>query len=283
VCPRLHRWPWTTVGLLAAAPALHFALGYVQASMIGLACVTTGYLALRAGRPFLAGIAIGTLVYKPPLGLAFAAVFVCAREWRIVAGAALGAATQIAVGAAYWGPGILRDYLAALTRLPNVATAMEPNRYHMHSWRAFFDLLGLPGGLSFAAYLVASLVTLVVAFRCWRIANGPCGRGADGLAQAYSAVVVATLLVDPHLFAYDLVLLVAVLMVLSDCTLAAVERRHLWPLLYLCYFAPLFALMADLARVQGSVLVMALVVGALLAMLHQPAPSETNQRASTLQ
>ena len=82
---------------------------------------------------------------------------------------------------------------------------------------------------------------------------------------------------------HDLVLLVAVLMVLTDCTLAPVERRRLWPLLYLCYFAPLFALMADLARVQGSVLLMALIVGALLTMLHQAAPSETNRSASTLQ
>jgi glycosyl transferase family 87 len=282
VCRRLHPWPWTTAGLLAAAPVLHFTLGYVQASMIGLACVTAGYLALRAGRPFIAGLAIGMLAYKPPLGLAFAFVFVCAREWRIVGGAALAAAMQIGVGLAYWGPAILRHYLRALTRLSAVANAMEPNRYHMHSWRAFFDLLGLPAGLSYLAYLAASLATAIVALRCWRAVDAGRGLRDERLALAYSALLVASVLIDPHLFAYDLVLLIPVLMVLADWAFGASAvrgggrafRLQFGALLYLCYFAPLFALMADLIRVQGSVLVMALLEVVLMTQVRQKNASQ---------
>ena len=59
-----------TVGLLlAASPALTFELSYAQTSVVALVCFTMAFFALRADRPFLAGLAIGTLVYKPQLGL----------------------------------------------------------------------------------------------------------------------------------------------------------------------------------------------------------------------
>src|SRR5437016_2100804 len=152
-----------TALLLVAAPALHFTLGFVQISAIGLMCVTAAFFALRANRPFLAGLALGSLVYKPPLGVAIAFVMVFAGEWRIVLGAAAAAAAQIAIGCLYWGPSILRPYVGALFRVPAVATAMEPNRFHMHSWRAFFDLIQLPPNVSLAAYAIASIVTALVA------------------------------------------------------------------------------------------------------------------------
>ena len=298
VCPRLRDFPGTTALLLTAAPALHYVLGFVQVSALGLVCVTAGFLALRANRPFLAGLALGSLAYKPPLASGVAFVVVCAafapemrppampelarvvggrrREWRILAGAIVAAAVQIAAGALYWGPSILPAYFAALTRLPDVTTAMEPNKFHMHSWRAFFDLLGLPGAVAFAAYAGAAAVTAVGALIAWR-ARGP-------LALRYAALLIATVLVDPHLYAYDLLLLVPAFLILWDWVLGEPERRvgdlfpanpivlrasvsswlipkslqphsfntlFLW-LVYLCYLSPLFVTLADVAGIQLS-------------------------------
>jgi hypothetical protein len=271
VCPRLHDRPWTIVLLLAAAPALYFLLAFEQASVLGLVCVTAAFLALRAGRLLTAGVAIGSLAYKPPLGLAAAAIFVLAGEWRIVLGAATAAAAQLAIGCLYWGPSILGAYVTALLRFQGVAADMESKTNYMHSWRAFFDLVGLPGHVALAAYVVASVFTVAVALRCWR-ARRP-------LALRYSTFLLATVLINPHLYAYDLVLLTPALLLLWDWVLAEPDRplAEVFPrlrlggfgrrsfgvyfqwLLYICYLSPLFSVLATAARVQSSVLALSLL------------------------
>jgi len=183
-----------------------------------------------------------------------------------------------------------------------VAAGMEPNRFHMHSWRTFFDLLGLPGPVSLGAYLVVSVATLVGAFICWRN-RGP-------LALRYAALLIATILVDPHLYAYDLVLLIPAFLVLWDWILAQPDQRvadvflvdgvrhedtkkrrpvalrvfvpswvmperfrsrsfntiFLW-LLYICYLSPLFVTLADVGRLQLSPLLLGLLGVAILGVL----------------
>jgi alpha-1,2-mannosyltransferase len=251
VCPRLHDRPWRTAVLLVAAPGLHYMLGFVQISALALACFSAAFLALRANRPFLAGLAIGSLAYKPPLGIAAAVVFVAAGEWRVVAGAAVASAAQLAIGGAYWGPSILGAYGHALLRIPEVAYGMEPNRFHMHSWRAFFDLFQLTPRVALAAYAVTALGTLVVAVACWR-SRAP-------LVLRYAVLLLATVLVDPHLYAYDLVVLIPVFMLLWDWSIqqgdTSSTRRFQW-LLYACYFSPLFVAAAEVWRIQPSVLLM---------------------------
>jgi hypothetical protein len=284
VCPRLHDRPWATLGLLVAAPALHFALGWVQISAIGLVCVTAAFLALRANRLFLAGLSIGMLAYKPQLGLAAAFVFIAAREWRIVVGAAVGASAQLVVGSLYWGPSVLMQnvdalwwYIGALQTIP-----VEPNKFHMHSWRSFFELLGLPYNVALLAYAAASVITVLVALRCWR-SRGP-------LALRYSVLLLATVLIDPHLYAYDLILLTPAFLLLWDWILAERGRTlgQVFPslpfaglrdysfsalfqcLLYACYFAPLYFVFAIAARVQVSVLTFAALGSTIAAILFGP-------------
>jgi Glycosyltransferase family 87 len=298
VCPRLRDQPGTTLVLAAAAPPLHFVLGFVQVSVLGLACATVAFLALRADRPFLAGLAIGSLVYKPPLGIVAAFVFGLTAIWpaqsklardgierRLVAGAAMAIAVQLGVGALYWGPSILPEYIGALTRLPRFTTAMEPNKFHMHSWRAFFDLLGLPNAVASVAYGIAAAATAIGALIAWRT-RAP-------LALRYAALLIATVLVDPHLYAYDLLLLVPAFLLLWDWILSQPERRigdvfptatlipqrvrkwsfnttFLW-LVYICYLSPLFITLADLAGIQLSAPLLGLLGAVILGVLRADA------------
>src|SRR5262245_60556933 len=99
-CPRLADKPGTAALLLVAAPPLHYVAGFLQVSVIGLVCVTAAYLALRANRPFLAGLGFGLLAYKPPLAFGVGVVLVCAalaNAWRR---ASLGAEARRAKAAA---------------------------------------------------------------------------------------------------------------------------------------------------------------------------------------
>jgi hypothetical protein len=91
------------------------------------------------------------------------------------------------------------------------------------------------------------------------------------------------------LYAYDLVLLIPMLMLLWDWVLGQPERQvgDVWPLptahwplyrksfnrlfvmlLYACYFSPLFTKASELVHVQMSVLLHSLLLVVLAAVLH---------------
>jgi hypothetical protein len=287
-CPRLRDQPWTVFWLLVAAPALRFDLGFAQTAAIGLACVTCGFLALRAERPFLAGLAVGALAYKPQLGLAAAFVLLVAREWRIVAGAATAVVGQFAVGCLYWGPGILRQYIGALRRLPDVLPTMEPLKFDMHSWRSFFELLGLPPSIALGAYAIAAAGTLAVALCAWWT-RGPLG-------PRYAVLLVATVLVNPHMWVYDFIMLTPAFLLLWDWALGLGDRRvgdvfpRLLPatlrrqplvsalvgLLYFCYFSPLLGALAEVDHVQASVPALFILgLGTVQVLRSAPSPAQT--------
>jgi hypothetical protein len=278
-CPRLRDYAAMVAILLLADPALHYTLRFTQISAIGLLSVTGGFLALRANRPFLAGLAIGSLVYKPQSGLAAAVIFICAREWRVVLGAMSGAALQLAVGGVFLGPSVLVGYARSLLRMaPDYTPQLQPFKFHMHSWSSFFELLALPGWMATGAYIGATAITLVLAVRCWR-APGP-------LAIRYSVFLIATVLVNPHMYVYDLIVLAPAFLLLWNWALSQHGRTvgDVFPavplawlrarsfgtsvewLLYFCYMSPVLAFVAAVLRVQFSVLALALL-GVVLSVL----------------
>ncbi len=266
---------WTALMFAIGAPGLHFALSFGQVSVIALACFTVLWLALRSDRPWLAGLAVGALAYKPQLGVVAAFVFVLRGEWRVVGGAVAAVLVQALAGLAYWGPSIYRGYVRALLALPRVINDMEPDKSLMHSWRGLFLHLGLPAGPALALTVALSAATILLVVYCWR-------RETD-LRPRYVLLVVATLLVDSHLYAYDLLILAPALLVAWDwasdpATVLAVQRPigRVSPraaatvLTAFVYASPIVTIALPTVRVQWSVigflLLGALIVKSLLAV-----------------
>lgn len=253
-CVNLRDRRAAVVAMLLAAPAIHTTISFSQASAIGLVCVTAALAAFSRGRPFLAGLAVGCLAYKPPLGLAAAVIFLGAGQWWVVGGAALSAVTQVLAGGAYFGFSVLPRYVASLRRLPSVADAMEPLKHQMFSWRTFFQLLGLPESTALVAYLVATMLTLGVALWAWW--------GGRDLRVRLGVWLLATILVDPHLYVYDLLVLMPGLILLWDWAEERPDPRERWALrvlLAFCYVAPLLGPVSAVIRVQTPVLGMSLL------------------------
>ena len=91
-CPHLRAYQSTVLILAIAFPGLFHLLAWGQTSGVALLFFTLTFLALRQRRLLFAGFAIGSLIFKPQLGLAAAVVFLCTRQWKIVAGALISAA-----------------------------------------------------------------------------------------------------------------------------------------------------------------------------------------------
>ncbi len=193
--------------------------------------------------------AIGCLMIKPQLGLAAAFVFVAAREWRVVAGAVVSALANLSAGWAYYGTPVMRTYLAQLWHSPGLMPQLEPRLYQTHSLRTLWAMLLPWPQIAFWMYAASAAAILCVTLLCWR-------SGAS-LNLKFSALLLATVLVSPHLTVYDLVILAPAFLLLADWTQGKWLRMPwLGWLLYLTYLMPLAGPAARWTHLQLSVLAM---------------------------
>jgi alpha-1,2-mannosyltransferase len=255
--------------LALSYPAFFHVIVWGQTSVLALACFTLAYAALRSGRTFSAGLAIGCLVFKPQLGIAPAFVLLLAGEWRVALGALTSGSAQLLAGWAYYGSSVMRDFWQHLINVRAVMAPFEPRPYQMHSLRAFWRLLLPFPKIAMALWIASTVAVLIIVLVCWK-------RGAS-LRLRFSALLVATVLVSPHFTVYDLTILAPAFLLLADEAIADhgfAKRAGL--LLYLCYVLPLIGPLSVWTHVQVSVPAMA----ALLWVIYRSPAGEDRATSS---
>src|SRR4051812_20748347 len=80
-CAALRGYPVESAVACAAFPAFYSTVLHGQLSGVAVLWIAAALAAFRRGRPGMAGLALGCLVFKPHWVLAAGAVFVVAREW----------------------------------------------------------------------------------------------------------------------------------------------------------------------------------------------------------
>ncbi len=257
VCPSLREHGLTVAALAIAFPGFFNLIAWGQTSAIALACFTLMFFLLRSRREFLAGIALGCLIFKPQLGLAAAVVFLSIGAWKIVAGAILSVAAELLVAVAYYGIEPLRKWTQTLWNVRSVLPALEPRPYQTHCLRTFWSMLVPYRGLSFGLYLTSAVLVVGATIALWK-------RGTSvPLALRFAALLLATVLLSPHLTVYDLVILAPAFLLLADWLVAQPERpatRGWGTLLYLVYVLPLLAQITRWTHVQLSVVAMSALI-----------------------
>jgi alpha-1,2-mannosyltransferase len=254
-CPSLRQEKVASFLLATAFPGFFHLILWGQASALALVCFTLAYLALRQEKEFLAGLALGMLMFKPQLGLAASVVFLATRRWKVIVGAVLSAAAQGLIAWAYYGWGPLRDWIRTVLGVFDSLSVLEPKLYQTHSLRTFWNLLRIPSHISLALYLVSSFLVLAGVVIVWR--------SRLPLAVRYSALLLATVLASPHLIVYDMVILAPALLLLADWLTARPQdafSRRLGIVLYFAYFSPLVGPLSQWVYVQLSVVLMTAAV-----------------------
>src|SRR5205814_965762 len=125
-CTALHPHRYIVVTWSVAFPGLYSEVLHGQTACFALAAVAIALFALRREWRFAAGLALGSLVFKPHWVLTAGAVFFFAREWRVVAGAAVAAVGQVAVTYVLLGPAVMRAYWRMLRAVPGITDLLEP-------------------------------------------------------------------------------------------------------------------------------------------------------------
>ncbi|HWX93694.1 MAG TPA: glycosyltransferase family 87 protein [Terriglobales bacterium] len=257
-CPNLQSERWTVLLLAIAYPAFFHLIAWGQTSALALACLTAAWPALRSNHLYLAGISLGCLIFKPQLALAAAAVFLLARAWKVIAGALAASAAQLAAAWIYYGTPIMGDYFHHLLHVREAYALLEPRPYQMHSLRAFWAMLVPWSHFGFGLYLATAILVLWVTFTYWK--------SPAPLSLRYSALLLATVLVSPHLTVYDLLILAPAFLLTADWLTTHKEdpqARWLGLLLYLAYALPLVGPLAQWTHLQLSVPVMLVLLWTL--------------------
>jgi hypothetical protein len=187
-----------TLILISLPAAWDYQLGQIDGLLV-LPMVAAAVL-IATDRQFVAGLLLSLALLKPQTAWLVPIALLAAGEWRAVLGMVVGVACWAGVSICLIGPGGIGQWLSLLGESgPSVATS-----------------IGLPGaiaslggnGLGFEA--AAALAVIACGWSCWR-RRWLAGRPLHALALG----VAASLLLAPHVYAYDLIAVAVPLAVLG--------------------------------------------------------------------
>jgi len=238
------------IAAAAAFPPFWFLVLHGQTTIVPLVAFCLGWLALEHRRPFWAGMALGLLLLKPQFALVLVALTLMCGEWAMLAGAIVCVSLQVTATAALLGTSVLWDYAALVTRFPQLRDSLAPRPEQMHSITAVTDRL--PGDWGTMAWALLSALVIFRTIQVWR-SSAP-------VAVRMGILVLASVLVNPHVFTYDATVLAPALIWFAGWAHGESRARLstsavFAPVVYALYLT-LFFPTATTLPIQASVLVL---------------------------
>lgn len=200
--------------LLAAAgyPAVFICIGHGHNGFL-TAALLGGGLFLLDRRPWLAGLLLGCLVYKPQFALLLPLVLLAAWNWRAIGGAVIAVLALVGITLMLWGWPVWQAFIDSLPQTR--AIIVEQGATGWEKIQSGFAAARMWGASVPLAYGVQTMLT-ATALGCAVIATRTM---APNIRNA--AVIAASLLSTPYVLDYDYVVLgVAILFLVVDA-----ERR----------------------------------------------------------
>jgi hypothetical protein len=268
-CPALQRYrALVFVAALAYPPVFHFFVRG-QLSAVVLACVTSAYLAFGEQRDFLAGSALGLLVFKPQFIVAIPLVLLLAGAWKAFAGVTISAVAQLSLTSIYFARPVIQAYVARLLHSAShpASAELSLSPIQMHSLYSFWEILVPFRPVVWIPYLLCVVAAIVIATKVWS-SSGP-------LSVRFSALILAAVLINPHIYIYDLLALAPLFLILTDWAFQHPDytlQPTVLILLYLAFLLPLFGPLAYWTHLQLSVPTFAALLWTLWRTQFSQAP-----------
>jgi alpha-1,2-mannosyltransferase len=262
--PVLRQRRVTVWALLILFPGFIILLVAGQTTAVALTAITLAMVAFTRGREWWAGVALGVLAYKPQLAVGFAVLGLIGRNWRLLAGMATTAAVQAWVAFMWVGTAGLVAYLGALRDPVSRLQIVELIPEQLHSLAGVARLLLGRTPVATTVYVLASLLLLFYVARAWI--------GNVSRDRRFATAILASVLIAPHLYVYDLLLLMPVLATAWAHSQPLERRGRLrqWTV-WAGWLTPLIGPLALLTRVQLSLIV-------FVALLAQLGKADTDLR-----
>lgn len=224
---RREAWLFVLAAPVTLVCMMHGHNGFLTALLLG------GGLMLLEKRPFVAGLLLGCLVYKPQFVLVLPLLLLVLWNWRAIAGAAVSSLTLIAITLAFWGWPVWQAFFDSLPLTRRVV--IEAGTTGWEKIMSPFSAVRSWGGSIEGAYAVQGVFTLAAIGATLWLAR----KARPDLRNA--AVTGAVLISTPYVLDYDYVVLLA-----GIAFLWRDAERHGWlswekSALALVWIAPLIA------------------------------------------
>jgi hypothetical protein len=204
--------PWLVPAAILFMPTVE-SLTSCQKGPLCLLILTATFVLLSRGKSYSAGLIFGLLAFKPQLTLVIAFAMLFKREWRFIFGGMTTGAVLVGL-CGLLGMDVCRQYFE-FSR--GTAEYIHTGGYDLtksHCWYGFFTLLlnGWDAAWIKAATAVACAATL--GLLAWLL-RGRLDTRLPQFAGQFSGLVLATLLLSPHLYTYDLTILLLPMFLLA--------------------------------------------------------------------
>lgn len=249
----------------AAFPPFWSLILHGQTTIIVLAAFWAGWLALERQRSFAAGLVFGLLLIKPQFAIPIAVIVVVYRQWSMLLGAMASVAVQIGAVAVLLGWPVVKAYAAFVPVILRQADLLEPKPFQLHSLHALTRLM--PAWLDVPLWGILSVIVLTIAVRSWHT-SAP-------LRVRLGIVILASVLVNPHVTIYDATVLALPLIWLGahvQESYRAADASRFWVGVY-WLFVLLLAPSAAVIGVQLSVVILAWLFVAIARTVLQDEPA----------
>jgi len=188
-----------TLLIAAAFPAVFVNIGHGQNGFL-TAALLGGALHWLDRRPWLAGVLIGCLAYKPQFGVLIPVALLAGGRWSAIGAAAVTVAALVAVSLATLGGGVWHAFADSMNFAQGVV--LEQGGIGWEKIQSVFSaalMLGAGVQLAYAAQITLALMLAACLAWLWR---------SDAAFELKaSALASGSLLATPYLLDYDLVVL----------------------------------------------------------------------------
>jgi Glycosyltransferase family 87 len=167
--------------------------GFLTAGLIGFALISI------PRRPWLSGIFIGLLTYKPQFGVLFPLALVASRNWRALLSAVLTSVVLAVAAGTAFGFQVWPAFFGALSDRASILAENSSLAIYLVSVFGFLRWFGVGAG---TAWIVQSIATAIAA-------AAVCVLWARPIPHTLKAAVfsIGAVMASPHAYPYDLCIL----------------------------------------------------------------------------
>jgi len=188
-----------TLLIAAAFPAVFINIGHGQNGFL-TAALLGGALHWLDRRPWLAGVLIGLLAYKPQFGVLIPVALLAGGRWNTIGAAAATVAALVAVSFVTLGGGVWHAFADSMTFTQTVV--LEPGGIGWEKIQSAFSAMRMWGAGVHSAYAMQiALALMLAASLAWLWQSNAL------FELKASALATASLLATPYVLDYDLVVL----------------------------------------------------------------------------
>jgi Glycosyltransferase family 87 len=188
-----------TLLIAAAFPAVFINIGHGQNGFL-TAALLGGALHWLDRRPWLAGVLIGLLAYKPQFGVLIPVALLAGGRWNTIGAAAATVAALVAVSFVTLGGGVWHAFADSMTFAQTVV--LEQGGIGWEKIQSAFSAMRMWGAGVHSAYAIQiALALMLAASLAWL------WRSNVVFELKASALATASLLATPYVLDYDLVVL----------------------------------------------------------------------------